>query len=149
MAHEIPYVATATVADLHDLEAKVIRAMGVRGSRYIHVLVPCPLGWGSEPALTIELARLATECGLFPLFEAEGGELVRSTPIRRLRPVADYLKPQKRFAHLFHKGHDNGEQIRFLEAVADRNLRTYDLISPSTERHEVFGSVPNIGEEAL
>src|SRR3954468_10308293 len=29
MAHEIPYVATATVADLHDLEAKVGRAMGM------------------------------------------------------------------------------------------------------------------------
>src|SRR6476620_11727150 len=46
MAHEIPYVATATVADLRDLEAKVERAMGLRGARYIHVLVTCPLGWG-------------------------------------------------------------------------------------------------------
>ena len=47
MAHEIPYVATATVADLHDLEHKVERAMEFRGARYLHVLVPCPLGWGS------------------------------------------------------------------------------------------------------
>src|SRR5689334_5542523 len=47
MAHEIPYVATATVSDLHDLEAKVERAMSVRGARYLHVLVPCPLGWGA------------------------------------------------------------------------------------------------------
>ena len=46
MAHGIPYVATATVADLHDLEAKVTRAMSIRGARYIHILVPCPLGWG-------------------------------------------------------------------------------------------------------
>jgi len=45
MAHEIPYVATATVADLRDLEAKVRRAMEFRGARYIHILVPCPLGW--------------------------------------------------------------------------------------------------------
>ena len=44
MAHRLPYVATATVADLHDLEAKVIRAMTFRGARYLHVLVPCPLG---------------------------------------------------------------------------------------------------------
>jgi pyruvate/2-oxoacid:ferredoxin oxidoreductase beta subunit len=47
MAHEIPYVATATVADLRDLEYKVTKAMGMRGARYIHILVPCPLGWGA------------------------------------------------------------------------------------------------------
>jgi pyruvate ferredoxin oxidoreductase beta subunit len=47
MAHEIPYVATATVADLRDLEYKVTKAMGIRGARYIHILVPCPLGWGA------------------------------------------------------------------------------------------------------
>ena len=38
MAHEIPYVATATVADLRDLEAKVEKAMGLRGARYLHIL---------------------------------------------------------------------------------------------------------------
>ena len=50
MAHEIPYVATATVADLFDLEAKVERAMAFHGARYLHVLVPCPLGLGRRPA---------------------------------------------------------------------------------------------------
>src|SRR4051812_45671758 len=69
MAHDIPYVATATVADLHDLEAKVMRAMTYRGARYIHILVPCPLGWGSATRDTIRVARLATESGFFPLFE--------------------------------------------------------------------------------
>ena len=76
MAHGIPYVATATVADLHDLERKVERAMELRGARYIHVLVPCPLGWGAAAGDTIKLARLVTETGLFPVFEAEGGEVV-------------------------------------------------------------------------
>src|SRR5512137_1927144 len=47
VAHDIPYVATASVADLHDLEAKVHRAMSIRGARYLHIFVPCPLGWGS------------------------------------------------------------------------------------------------------
>ena len=75
MAHEIPYVATATVAELHDLEAKVEKAMSLRGARYLHVLVPCPLGWGSAPADTIRLARLAQRSGLFPVFEAEHGEV--------------------------------------------------------------------------
>src|SRR5512143_524024 len=47
MAHGIPYVATATVADLRDLEYKVRKAMRIRGARYIQIFVPCPLGWGT------------------------------------------------------------------------------------------------------
>ena len=74
MAHEIPYVATATVAELRDLEYKVERAMEFRGARYLHVFVPCPLGWGSASHDTIRIARLAKETGLFPVFEAEHGE---------------------------------------------------------------------------
>src|SRR5829696_3430797 len=55
MAHRIPYVATASVANLGDLEAKVRRAMAIHGARYIHIHVPCPLGWGSAPADTIRI----------------------------------------------------------------------------------------------
>src|SRR5262245_19204199 len=67
MAHEIPYVATATIADLRDLEAKVERAMGMRGPRYLHVLVTCPLGWGAAACDSVRIARLATQSGLFPV----------------------------------------------------------------------------------
>ena len=101
MAHEIPYVATATVADLQDLEAKVERAMGFHGARYLHVQVPCPLGCGSAPKGTIEVARLAAQSGVFPVFEAEDGEVVGTAPIRHRVGVRDYLRPQRRFAHLF------------------------------------------------
>ncbi|MDH3791815.1 MAG: thiamine pyrophosphate-dependent enzyme, partial [Rhodospirillales bacterium] len=87
MAHDIPYVATASVADLHDLEAKVTRAMEISGARYLHVHVPCPLGWGSNPCDTVKLARLAVESGLFPLFQAEHGAVTDVTPIRRKVPV--------------------------------------------------------------
>src|SRR3974390_2085450 len=66
VAHGIPYVATATVADLHDLERKATKAMSFRGARYLHIHVPCPLGWGSALQDTIRLARLAVEHGLFP-----------------------------------------------------------------------------------
>ncbi len=100
MAHNIPYVATASVDRLHDLEAKVEKAMGMRGARYIQVFVPCPLGWGSSPADTIKIARLAVESGLYPLFEAEHGEITSVTKIRRQAAVADYLKLQRRFAHV-------------------------------------------------
>ena len=127
MAHGIPYVATASVAYLRDLEEKVRRAMTVRGARYIHILVPCPLGWGAAPHDTIKLARLAVETGLFPLFEAEHGEVVSATKIRHRVPVEDYLKPQKRFAHLFGKT-PAVDTIARIQAQADRNIRKYRLV---------------------
>jgi len=132
MAHEIPYVATATVAELRDLERKVARAMELRGPRYIHVLVPCPLGWGSEPAETIEIARLAKETGLFPVFEAEGGEVVRVSPIRRQRPVEDYLRRQRRYAHLF-AGGGRPEVVAQLQRAAERNIERFALLDEERE----------------
>jgi pyruvate ferredoxin oxidoreductase beta subunit len=127
MAHEIPYVATATVAELHDLEAKVKTAMGIRGARYIHILVPCPLGWGHASQDTIRIARLAKETGLFPVFEAVHGELRAVSRIRRREPVEAYLRPQKRFAHLFGNP-PRSEVIAGLQAIADRNIRRFGLL---------------------
>ena len=127
MAHEIPYVATATVADLRDLEAKVEKAMGLHGARYLHILVPCPLGWGSASHDTIRLARLARETGIFAVFEAERGEVTAVTKIRRRVPVEEYLRPQKRFAHLF--GADpHPELVARIQARADRNIRRFGLL---------------------
>jgi pyruvate ferredoxin oxidoreductase beta subunit len=127
MAHEIPYVATATVADLHDLEAKVEHAMSLHGARYLHILVPCPLGWGSASQDTIKLARLARETGIFPVFESERGEVTSVTKIRHRVPVEDYLKPQKRFAHLFGTPGQPAMLAR-IQADADRNIRRYGLL---------------------
>ena len=127
MAHEIPYVATATVADLHDLEYKVRKAMALRGARYLHILVPCPLGWGAASHDTIRLARLAAQSGFFPVFEAERGEVTGVSKIRRQVPVEDYLQPQKRFAHLFGATPDTATLAR-LQAIADRNIQRYGLL---------------------
>lgn len=127
MAHGIPYVATASVAYLRDLEAKVSRAMTVRGARYIHILVPCPLGWGAAPHDTIKLARLAVETGIFPLFEAEHGEVTSSTKIRHRVPVEEYLRPQKRFAHLFGKT-PAVDTLARIQEMADRNIRKFRLM---------------------
>ncbi len=128
MAHEIPYVATATVADLRDLEYKVTKAMGMRGARYIHILVPCPLGWGTASQDTIRMARLAKETGVFPVFEAENGEITSALPIRRPLPVEDYLRPQKRYAHLFGKNPAVATIAR-IQALADKNIRKYGLLA--------------------
>jgi len=127
MAHGIPYVATATVADLRDLEAKARRAMQIHGARYLHILLPCPLGWGSASSDTIRMARLAKETGIFPVFEAEHGEVVSRLLIRRPVPVEEYLRPQKRFAHLFSPVLAV-ETIARIQARADRNIRKYGLV---------------------
>ncbi len=131
MAHMIPYVATASVHDLHDLEYKVTKAMAVHGARYIEIFVPCPLGWGSKPGDTVKLARLAVESGMYPLFEAEDGEITGVTKIRRQVAVSEYLKPQRRFAHVFKP--DNAHQLEQLEAIAERNIRRFDLLSKEGE----------------
>ena len=130
VAHDIPYVATASVADLHDLEAKVTKAMSFRGARYIQIHVPCPLGWGAASNDTIRLARLAIETGLFPIFEAEAGRITHVRKIRRALPVIDYLKPQRRFAHLLRGGQIDPRVAR-IQAIADRHIADYGLVEES------------------
>ena len=132
MAHGIPYVATATVADLRDLERKVTKAMSYRGARYIHILVPCPLGWGSASGVTVTLARLAQQSGLYPVFEAEYGKVTGVGKIRKPVPVTEYLKLQKRFAHLFAKNADPAVLER-LQALCNRNIEEYGLLMDEEE----------------
>jgi len=132
LAHNIPYVATASVANLHDLERKVQKAMTFHGARYLHVFVPCPLGWGSASEDTIKVARLASESGLFPLWEGEHGEVTGSIPIRRKVPVEDYLKTQRRFAHLFKPKRDEA-RLTALQRMADANIKRFELAREDKE----------------
>jgi pyruvate ferredoxin oxidoreductase beta subunit len=130
MAHQIPYVATATVADLHDLEAKVTEGMGIHGARYLHVLVPCPLGWAAAPSETVLLARLAKESGLFPVFTARHGQVSEVLPIRHRVPVEDYLQRQGRYRHLF-SPHRRDDVIERIQALAHANVARYGLAQES------------------
>ena len=132
VAHRIPYVATATVADLHDLERKVVKAMSIRGARYLQIDVPCPLGWGAASHDTIRLARLAVETGFYPIFEAEHGKITAVRKIRQPRPVTEYLKPQKRYAHLFRGGQEDPRVAR-LQAMCDANIEEYGLLGDGQE----------------
>jgi pyruvate ferredoxin oxidoreductase beta subunit len=127
LAHEIPYVATATIADLHDLEAKVERAMEMRGARYLHVLVTCPLGWGAASCDSVRIARLAVQSGLFPVFEGERGDITAVTKIRKPVGVEEYLRPQRRYAHLFDPERREDVLAR-IQARADRNLQRFGLL---------------------
>ena len=99
-AHRIPYTATATVAYPEDLVRKLQKAASVRGSKFIHILSPCPSGWKSEPAETIKISRLAVESKIFPLYEVEGGDRYTVMVPAREVPVIEYLRRQGRFDHL-------------------------------------------------
>lgn len=108
VAHEIPYVATASPAYWRDLITKTRRGLEVKGPAFLHVLAPCPRGWRHDTNKTIEIARLAVETCAFPLWEAVDGEYTLSVPSKaialkpeRQKPVKDYLKAQGRFRHLF------------------------------------------------
>jgi pyruvate/2-oxoacid:ferredoxin oxidoreductase beta subunit len=99
-AHQIPYVATATVGYPEDLVAKFAKAAGIRGAKFIHLLTPCPPGWKCEPAETVHISRLAVRSRVFPLYEVEQGERYTITLDPPVAPVRDYLAYQGRFNHL-------------------------------------------------
>jgi pyruvate ferredoxin oxidoreductase beta subunit len=126
VAHRVPYVATASVAYPHDIQAKVKRAMKMKGPKYLQVHVPCPLGWGLDPRLTVDIAKLAVETGLYPLFEIENGQLVRVKNVPKRKPVEEYLRPQTRYRHLFKMEGGEG-QVQQIQAIADANAAKYGL----------------------
>jgi pyruvate ferredoxin oxidoreductase beta subunit/2-oxoisovalerate ferredoxin oxidoreductase beta subunit len=99
-AHRIPYAATATVAYPDDLVAKVKKAHAVKGTRFLHVLAPCPPGWKTNDEETIALGRMAVQSRVFPMMEVEDGERWRFTMDHRGDPVKPYLQKQGRFRHL-------------------------------------------------
>ncbi len=100
-AHGIPYAATASPAYWSDLIAKVQKAIAVEGPALIHAISPCPMGWRYDSNQTIRLASLAVQTRLFPLYEVVDGRHMLSVNIREALPVAEYLKTQGRFRHLF------------------------------------------------
>ncbi|MGH8792069.1 MAG: thiamine pyrophosphate-dependent enzyme [Stackebrandtia sp.] len=138
IAHQIPYVATATVSEPHDLEDKVRRAVKIRGARYLHVFTPCPLGWGGRPRDAIAVARLAKECGLFPVFEAEHGEVTGVTKLRRRVPVDAYLRLQKRYAHLFGDS-PRPDLVARIQGIADANIARFGLLDGAEDERPSLG----------
>ncbi len=126
-AHHIPYAATATVAYPSDLRKKVRRGLEIEGAAFILVHSPCPLGWGHDGALSIEVARLAVQTGVFPVLEMERGEVVAAMQLREIHPVTDYLKIQGRFSHLFNDSPEAREELEHLQALADHNIEVYGL----------------------
>ncbi|RLI41419.1 pyruvate ferredoxin oxidoreductase [Candidatus Bathyarchaeota archaeon] len=108
VAHNMPYVATASPYYWKDLITKARRGIEVNGPAFLHVIAPCPRGWRYDTSKSMEISRLAVETCVFPLWEAVNGEYQLSAPSKvialrpeRKKPVREYLKAQGRFRHLF------------------------------------------------
>jgi len=99
-AHGVPYVATASASHLQDLVRKVEKAKGIRGTRFITVLIPCLDGWGMPDDAGLMAARYAVECGAFPLYEIEDATRYTLSVTEKTRPVSDYLALQRRYRGL-------------------------------------------------
>jgi pyruvate/2-oxoacid:ferredoxin oxidoreductase beta subunit len=101
--HKIPYIAKATLAFPQDLARKVQKAKQTKGMRFIHLFSPCPTGWKMKEELTVEIARLAVACRIFPLLEVQNGEKYILNKMPAQKPVEKYLKLQGRYSHLTSK----------------------------------------------
>ena len=128
IAHGIPYVATATVADLHDLERKVVKAMG-DSRRALHpdpraVSARLGLGVARHHSPRAARRRMRTVPGLRGRERRRDRRAARSAARCRSQ---EYLKPQKRFAHLFGSARGRARIAR-LQAIADRNIAEFGLL---------------------
>lgn len=122
MAHDLAYTAVASTSDLYDLERKVKKALTYTGPKYIQVYCPCIPGWKTNPKDTVKIAQLAVDSGIYPIFEAEGNKVISYKKPKPNPPkVEDFLKLQKRFAHLFKSEEGKGE-IAKIQKMADENL---------------------------
>jgi pyruvate ferredoxin oxidoreductase beta subunit len=114
-SHNIPYVATVNIAYFNDFKMKIEKALSIKGPKFIHALSSCTTGWKHDPGKTIEIMRLATTTGIFPLYEVEKGNMKITYKPETMVPVTEYLKTQGRFRHLI----NNKEAIDKIQSQVD------------------------------
>ncbi len=121
-AHQIPYVASASIGNVPDLQEKVKKALAVDGPSFISIHCPCPPGWRFPSANTIIISKKALTTGMWLLYEIENGKLkINKKP--EFEPVKEYLQMQGRFKHLTDKEiteiqghlHDEYKRLQNLE----------------------------------
>ena len=99
-AHDIAYAATASIGYMQDYINKVEKASNIKGTKYIHVIAPCPTGWGVKTDDTVEVAKEIVDTGLWYLAEYESGNYHLTYRPKKFSDIKSYLKRQSRFKHL-------------------------------------------------
>ena len=107
VSHHLPYVAqTAAYMNFKDLYEKAEKAIYTEGPTFLNVLSPCPRGWGYPTEDLMQINKLAVETCYWPLYEVVDGKYkITYKPVKKL-PVEEFLKPQKRFKHMFKSGNE-------------------------------------------
>ena len=107
VSHHLPYVAqTAAYMNFKDLYEKAEKAIYTKGAKFLNVLSPCPRGWGYPTEDLMKLNKLAVETCYWPMYEVENGVYhITYKPAKKL-PIEEFLKPQKRFKHMFKPGNE-------------------------------------------
>lgn len=128
LEHNIPYVATASLANPGDLYDKVLKAKNTRGMKYIEIFAPCYTGWQFPSADTVQLSRDGVQTGAWLLWEAENGQIAFQEPsagiiagTKEREPVDEYLKKQGRFRRLL-KGDDAEGKIAVIQQDIDNEI---------------------------
>ncbi len=119
VAHNIPYVAQASIWRWNDLVEKARKAFYSKGPAFINVLSPCPRGWRFESKDTIKVSKLAVQTNFWPLFEVENGEWKLNYKPKERKPIEEWMKGQGRYKHLFRP--DNEYIIKEIQEEIDKN----------------------------
>ncbi len=122
-AHASPYVASASIAYPQDAFRKLKTAIETRGPTFVNLFSPCPTGWRFPTEKTVEIARLAVETGVTPLYEIINGKhkINRPNDVSGLKPVEEYLRTQGRYRHLF-RPEKKEKEIEFIQNRIKENL---------------------------
>jgi pyruvate ferredoxin oxidoreductase beta subunit len=118
VGHHVPYVAQAAANHWDDLSRKVERAVAADGPAFLNVLTDCPVGWGHEPRLLPQVLDAAVDSLYWPLYEVVDGAYRLTYSPRKIVDVEEWLRPQKRFAHLLRP--ENGELVDEIRSQIER-----------------------------
>ena len=117
--HGIPYVGQTTfLGNFKDIYTKAEKAIYTKGATFLNVLSPCPRGWGYDSADMMEMCKLAVDTCYWPLFEVVNGTWTLSYEPKKKLPIEDFLRPQRRFKHLFAPG--NEAMLEEFQAIVDK-----------------------------
>lgn len=118
-AHNIDYIAQASIHNPVDLSDKLKKAIELDGPAFINILTPCVPGWKIAPDMAVEVARMAVESRFWPLYEVVKGRYVLNYTPKKETPLSQWLSMQGRFKHL--NTPENTQVIDDLQREVDRS----------------------------
>ena len=132
--HHINYVAQSALSNFADLTRKIARALEVNGPSFLNLLSPCPRSWGFDSSQTVRIADLAVQTNFWPLYEIDHGKFILNYEPKEKAPITNWLKPQKRFKHLFKPGNES-----IIQEIQEHVDKEFVKIKKKAENCEAVG----------